>query len=719
MAVASATAKASKSNKNGGNSGHTRPRDLWISLQRRQARNSQAEKKGTRHSNRTNMRPSFTRISQAPRKNVKDEKVTRRTKKKPRGQIKKPKDEKKNRQRQKKPRTKKKTSKTKKTPSLSTSSQETFYLWVLPIPISPRIDADLLFTWLRSAFANHCCWWLSTPLARPPQTSFPMAPVSTCVPQFAESHNPLSPTTPWPLPLPILLFCHSFKVVESMSPLLDCFRQVHHNHSVFGTLLRCLGEGRLGGGFVRVCGRENGCRGVHKKPHSNQLTPNMSENLGKPADMENEGRFILMLQPLGLVVSWANTNKPNKAVGTLPQNYDVGHEPIVERRRALRVQCHERWCCHCRDWWMTSSNRLVCTLWRFRSRWCQVSDVPHRKDPSRQLPACLPSKWSWTKRKPGRLRSWTCEPSTPCTRWPQSGARHTKATGASPGQEMCDETAKLRCGAVKTMAPIVELHKASRMNPPSAYFMANGCRLWKLESMCTLERTMLSEATTKATTWHSSEPRKNTMNSWPSSKRVCSESALAANLESEGAANICRRKSWLRKRNDLLRGYLPLALGQKQCGGRANVSGWRCRWRASAVPDFRERWGCRLRRWPQNEQHRHPEEGAHQRVEFGLVVAALVNGHRINHDKIYVTFTRDKTSNTCIEDSHSLLLVGRVVSASVVVNLNRQLVITLGSPRHRLVPDGSGTATAALTCASRAIKTDFEETEISRQEQGE
>ena len=30
-------------------------------------------------------------------------------------------------------------------------------------------------------------------------------------------------------------------------------------------------------------------------------------------------------------------------------------------------------------------------------------------------------------------------------------------------QEMCDEAAKLRCGAARALAPIVELHEASRI----------------------------------------------------------------------------------------------------------------------------------------------------------------------------------------------------------------------------------------------------------------
>ena len=79
-------------------------------------------------------------------------------------------------------------------------------------------------------------------------------------------------------------------------------------------------------------------------------------------------------------------------------------------------------------------------------------------------------------------------------------------------QERCDEAAKLRCGAARALAPIVELHEASRipivefysgfvvgelqecmgiiqMNPPSAYLMAKGSRLGELEAMSKLDLT--------------------------------------------------------------------------------------------------------------------------------------------------------------------------------------------------------------------------------------
>ena len=78
--------------------------------------------------------------------------------------------------------------------------------------------------------------------------------------------------------------------------------------------------------------------------------------------------------------------------------------------------------------------------------------------------------------------------------------------------------------------------------------------------------------------------------------------------------------------------------------------------------------------------------------ELTLALSSLavdaVNGHGIKVDKIYVTLTKDKAHNTCIEDilpdTNSTDVTRfyrweRVVSASVVVNLNRQLVIRLGS----------------------------------------
>ena len=134
------------------------------------------------------------------------------------------------------------------------------------------------------------------------------SPFFRWLPQSAASHNALGTSSS-----NSSFLCDSFKFVESMSPILDCFRQVHHNHFVcFGTLLRDFcGWRDVGWWFMRVCGWENFWSGAHQKPQSNQLTPNMFENLGRPADLENQGRFFLMLQPLGLVVSWAKANKPS------------------------------------------------------------------------------------------------------------------------------------------------------------------------------------------------------------------------------------------------------------------------------------------------------------------------------------------------------------------------------------------------------------------------
>ena len=77
-----------------------------------------------------------------------------------------------------------------------------------------------------------------------------------------------------------------------------------------------------------------------------------------------------------------------------------------------------------------------------------------------------------------------------------------------------------------------------------------------------------------------------------------------------------------------------------------------------------------------------------------------VNGHGINLDKIYVTLFKNKADNTCIEDIFQntnstdvthFYLWERVVSASVVANLNRQFVIRLGSSFGiELFLDGSG-----------------------------
>ena len=138
---------------------------------------------------------------------------------------------------------------------------------------------------------------------------------------------------------------------------------------------------------------------------------------------------------------------------------------------------------------------------------------------------------------------------------------------------MCDEAAKLRCGAARALAPIVELHEASRipvvefysvfvvgelqecmgiiqMNPPSAYLMAKGSRLGELEAMSKLELT-------KEASHHGignnqicnlalfPNQKKNIINELMANfDEEHSESVLAANLESEGASkNVIQRMS--------------------------------------------------------------------------------------------------------------------------------------------------------------------------------
>ena len=155
-----------------------------------------------------------------------------------------------------------------------------------------------------------------------------------------------------------------------------------------------VGDRKLGGGgVVLVCGWENGWRGAHQKTRSNQLTPNMFENLGRPADLENEGRFILMLLPLGLVVRMANTNKPScwHMLASVPQGYDVDHvrvEPAAEGRRALRIQCREGCCCDCRD---TGEPHLR-TDWHARFEDSDRDDAKAATCYSEKIP--LPSKRS-------------------------------------------------------------------------------------------------------------------------------------------------------------------------------------------------------------------------------------------------------------------------------------------------------------------------------------
>ena len=235
--------------------------------------------------------------------------------------------------------------------------------------------------------------------------------------------------------------------------------------------------------------------------------------------------------------------------------------------------------------------------------------------------------------------------------------------GSLPGfihkiyQEMCDETAKLRCGAVRALAPIVDLHEASRipidefyscfvvgelqecmgiiqMNPPSAYFMAKGSRLWKLEAMSKLE--LMKEASDNGIGGKQprlqlgtlSEPKKRTSStsSWPSSKRRHSESVLAANLESECAANIVIQRMSAK----------IVAADKEPSASRVSTVGVGAKSNAEAEPTCLvddvvgalrlyqtfvkdEVAACDDDRSMNNIVTL--EEGAHQRVEFGLVVA--------------------------------------------------------------------------------------------------
>ena len=294
------------------------------------------------------MRSSFTRLLQGP------EKKPLRTKKKPWRQNKKNQGWKKQPSRTKKNRGRKKKSRTRNAPSLWTWSQGTFIFlfhpkfilsfWVLPITIFPRIDADLLWSWLRWAFAIHCFRWSSTPLAPPPQTSFSMAPASSCVPQSTESPQRLGDFLfqcfiSSGLPSNFSKACRQYWIVSARLIITTL-------SSLALSFVVSVGDRKLGGGLcVCVGGRTVGvgCTKNHTQINERE----------KPADLENEGRFILMLQPLGLVVSWANRNKPScwHVIASLYQGYVVGHvrvEPAAEGRRALQVQCSER---HLRTDW--------------------------------------------------------------------------------------------------------------------------------------------------------------------------------------------------------------------------------------------------------------------------------------------------------------------------------------------------------------------------------
>ena len=292
--------------------------------------------------------------------------------------------------------TRKKTSRTPKTPSLSTSSQETFIslfhptfilrFRVLPIPIfQESMQASYVNDYVQpsrfTAFGGLLRFWYH--LLKP---FFPMAPTIRCVPQRLGHF--------------LFQFLFSSAIASNLSKAcrqswIVCARFIITTLSALAlSFVISVGDGMLGGGLC-VCVWENGWSGVHQKPHSNQLTPNMFENLGKPADLKkNEGRFILMLQPLGLVVSWAKANKPScwHVLASLSQGYDVGHvrvEPAAEGRRALRVQCREGCFCHCRD----TGERHLRTDWHARFEDFDRDDAKSATCYSEKIPLdnCVPA----------------------------------------------------------------------------------------------------------------------------------------------------------------------------------------------------------------------------------------------------------------------------------------------------------------------------------------
>ena len=442
-----------------------------------------------------------------------------------------------------------------------------------------------------------------------------LKPLFLWLPQAAASHNPLGPTTPWPLPLPILLsLCPSFKFVESISPILDCFRQAHYNHSVcIGTLLRefC--------GWQEVgWGRGCACMWVGERlewgaPKTTLKSTNAKHvwELGKDGRPGKRGPFILMLLPLGLVVRMANTNKPScwHVLASLPHGYDVGHvrvEPAAEGRRALRVQCREGCCCHCRD----TGERHLRTDWHARFEDSDREDAKSATCYSEKIPLdnCLPAFEAIVdKAKSGssqilNMRAQYTLHSVVAI-WRKTYKSDKGIFSYLPDfihkifQEMCDETAKLRCGAVRALAPIVELHEVSRIPIVEFYSgfvsvsfrnawassewthllrtswrRALACGSWMLcpsWSWWRKRQTMLSGATTKATTWQSFRTKKEHHQRAHgqvrrgSTPNLCRRQTWRKRVPLTSWSRGCRRKSWLRKRNDLLRGFPPLELGQK------------------------------------------------------------------------------------------------------------------------------------------------------------
>ena len=172
-----------------------------------------------------------------------------------------------------------------------------------------------------------------------------------------------------------------------------------------------------------------------------------------------------------------------------------------------------------------------------------------------------------------------------------------------------------------------------------------------------------------------------------------SESVLAANLESEGAAKIIFQRMSAKVG----------AVEKERPASRVSTTGVVAKGIAEAEPAFEvdDVVGALLlyQTFMKDEvaacDHDRSMNNIVKKVlinELTLALSSLafdaVNGHGINLDKIYVTLTKDEADNTCIKDIFQntnstdvtrFQFWERVVSASVVANLNRQLVISLGS----------------------------------------
>ena len=299
----------------------------------------------------------------------------------------------------------------------------------------------------------------------------------------------------------------------------------------------------------------------------------------------------------------------------------------------------------------------------------------------------------------------------------------------------------------RALAPIVELHEASRipivefysgfvvgelqecmgiirMNPPSAYLMAKGSRLEKLEAMSKLDLTKEESDNGIGNNQGYNlalfpNQKKNIINGLMAKfDEEHSESVLAADLEREGAAKII-----IQRMSENVG-----AVEKERSGWRVSNTGVVAKGTAEAEPALEVDDVVGALRMYQtfvkdevaacDDDHSINNIIILQKVLINELTLALssraldaANGHGINLDKIFVTLIKDKADNTCIEgifkntnstDATRFYLWARVVSASVDANLNRQVVIRLGSSHGiDLFLDGSGTsATAALTFAS-------------------